>query len=157
MAKTKKTYSSTSYERLPHRIFDDVVDVASTLFRSRKEAGAETLHSLAEATRAYAEAMTDLPTLQNQVSIASDNISHFADYVMHTDVHHMVNDATVVAKRRPLLAIGVAAAGGLALTRFLTTRQQPKQTSPRKRRSKAASKTVATAKRSTNGSAHANE
>ena len=155
MAKAKQFRGQQNHEGITHRIFDDVVDVASTLFRNRKALGAEKLQALAEATREYAASMTDLPTLQRQVNFASENIGNFADYVLNTDIKHMVSDATVLAKRRPLLTLGVAVAAGLAATRFVTSTATPQ--APAKRRAKAKStKPRAAAKRTLNGSAHAN-
>ena len=155
MAKAKQFRNQGNHEGITHRIFDDVVDVASTLFRNRKAVGAEKLHALAEATREYAASMTDLPTLQRQVNFASENIGNFAEYVFNTDIKHMVSDATVLARRRPLLTLGVALTAGLAATRFMTSNATPP--APTKRRTKGkTTKQRAVAKRTLNGSAHAN-
>ena len=155
MAKSKQFRNQSNHEGLSYRIFDDVIDVASTLFRNRKSAGADRLRALAEATRSYAESMADLPTLQRQVNLASENIGHFADYVLHTDIQHMLNDATVLAKRRPLVTLGVAAAVGLAATRLVSTTAMPTLSKSRKF-SKKTTKPRTAAKRTMNGSAHAN-
>ena len=126
MAKSKKKSYARSAQESSYRIFDDVMDVAAALLRSRKELGVAKLQSLAAATKDYATSMTDLPTLQQQALAASQGMENFAEYVMHTDVHHMMDDATVFARRRPLLTLGVAAAAGLAATRMLIgTRAQP--------------------------------
>ena len=157
MAKsTKKTYARSAREG-SYRIFDDVMDVAVALLRSRKELGVVKLQSLAAATKDYATSMTDLPTLQQQALAASQGMENFAEYVLHTDVHHMLDDATVLARRRPLLTLGVAAAAGLAATRMLIgTRTQP-IAKPVKRAARKASKVkIAAARRGSNGTAHAN-
>ncbi|HEY5363347.1 MAG TPA: hypothetical protein VIJ49_04030 [Aestuariivirga sp.] len=158
MAKSKRMYKQTS-EGMSHRVFDDMIDLASTLFRNRKAAGADRLRSLADATRDYAASMTDLPTLQRQAHLASENIGNFAEYVLNTDIKHMVSDVTVLAKRRPLLTLGVAAAAGLAVTHLATTSSQPssyKTRGQRTKKSKQKSKQPsAVARRTMNGSAHA--
>ena len=154
MAKSKQFHKQTNHEGMSHRIFDDVIDVASTLFRNRKEAGAERLRLLAESTRDYAASMTDLPTLQRQAQLASENIGNFAEYVLNTDIKHMVNDATVLARRRPLFTLGVAAAAGLAATRLVATSSMPTAPTVR-RRSKKATKLNGVARRAMNASGHA--
>ena len=151
MAKSKKFNKQTNHEGMSHRIFDDVIDVASTLFRNRKAAGADRLQSLAEATHNYAAAMTDLPTLQRQVKLASENMENFADYVLNTDIKHMVSDATVLARRRPLFTLGVAALAGLAATRLVTSNSMPATPAKRRSRSKKARKSSPAARRTLNG------
>ena len=151
MAKSKKFNKQTNHEGMSHRIFDDVIDVASTLFRNRKAAGADRLQSLAEATHNYAAAMTDLPTLQRQVKLASENMENFAEYVLNTDIKHMVSDATVLARRRPLFTLSVAALAGLAATRLVTSTSMPAPPTKRSRPTKKAGKSGATARRTLNG------
>ena len=155
MAKTKQSHKQANHEGMSHRIFDDVIDLASTLFRNRKAAAADQLQSLAEATHNYAATMTDLPTLQRQVKLASDNMGNFAEYVLNTDIKHMVSDATVLAQRRPLLTLGVAAAAGLAATRLITTAAIPTAPKARRRSPKKSGKPNTVARRTMNGSAHA--
>lgn len=152
MAKSKQF---KNHESMSHRVFDDVVELASTLFRNRKAIGADRLASLAEATREYAESMTDLPTLQHQVNLASENLGNFAEYVLNTDIKHMVSDATVLARRRPILTLGVAAAAGLAATRLMTTSSAATSPTVRRRSVKKSGKPGVHARRTMNGSAHA--
>ena len=154
MAKSKRFHKKANYEGKSHRIFDDVIDVASTLFRNRKEAGAERLRLLAESTRDYAASMTDLPTLQRQAQLASENIGNFAEYVLNTDIKHMVNDAAVLARRRPLFTLGVAAAAGLAATRWVATSAMATAPTVR-RRSKKATKLNGVGRGAMNASGHA--
>ena len=156
MAKSKKFNKQTNHESMSHRIFDDVIDVASTLFRNRKAAGADRLQSLAEATHNYAAAMTDLPTLQRQVKLASENMENFAEYVLNTDIKHMVSDATVLARRRPLFTLSVAALAGLAATRLVTSTSMPAPPAKRSRSlKKKAGKSSPAARRTLNGLGHA--
>lgn len=155
MTKTKKSGKQTGSEGMSHRIFDEVIDLASTLFRSRKAAAADQLHTLAKATQKYAAEMTDLPMLQRQVKLASDNMVNFAEYVTNTDIKHMVSDATVLAQRRPMVTLGVAAAAGLAATRLMTTPAISTARTARRRAPKKARKVNTVARRTMNGSIHA--
>lgn len=155
MAKSKQFNKQTNHEGRSHRIFDDMIELASTLFRNRKAIGADRLASLAEATREYAESMTDLPTLQRQVHLASENLGNFAEYVLNTDIKHMMSDATVLARRRPLLTVSVAAAAGLAATRLMITSPTPNAPKARRQSRKKAGKASVRAGRTMNGSAHA--
>ena len=69
MAKAKKSRTNGNYRNASaaldgsRRIFDDVLALAGTLARGRKDMGADKLHSLASLTREYAASMTDLPNL----------------------------------------------------------------------------------------------
>lgn len=152
MAKSKTIHQKSNQESMSHRIFDDLIEVASTLFRNRKAAGVDRLMAFAEATHNYAAAMTDLPTLQRQVNLASENIENFADYVLNTDIKHMVSDATVFARRRPLFTLGIAALGGLAATRLVANTSMPIPPSKRSRSiKKKAVKSKPAARRTING------
>ena len=158
MAKAKKLNKQTNHGGMSHRIFDDVIELASTLFRNRKAIGAERLASLAEATREYAASMTDLPIIQRQINLASENLGNFSEYVLNTDIKHMVSDATVLAQRRPLLTLGVAAAAGLAATRLISTSSTTTSPTVRLRstnKSRKSRKPKDVAKRTMNGTANA--
>ena len=155
MTKSKKFPKKIKHEPVYHRVLDDVIDLVSTLFRNRKAIGADRLASLAEATREYATSITDLPTLQQQVNLASDNLDNLADYVMNTDIKHMVSDAAVLARRRPLLTFGVAAAAGLAATRLINTSSAPPAPAGRRRSKKKSGKPSVRSARTMNGAAHA--
>lgn len=166
MAKAKSSKSTSSKSksspRQPsrgsssYRIFDDVIGLASTVFDSRKSLGGDKLQSLAEATRDYASSMTDLPTLQRQVNLASENMGIFAEYVLNTDIQHMLSDAAVLARRRPVLILVAAAAAGLAATRMVGVAPLTSKPVARKSRSAKSRKSNGTTTRSMNGSDHAN-
>ena len=119
MAKAQRKASKTEREGMTYRIFDDVLALATTLLRSRKDYGAAKLQSLAEATRGYAASMTDLPNLRTQVACASESIEGMADYVLHTDVEHMAGDAVLFARRQPLATLGIAVAAGVVASRLM--------------------------------------
>ena len=165
MAKAKKTRTNGNYRNASaaldgsRRIFDDVLALAGTLARGRKDMGADKLHSLAALTREYAASMTDLPNLRVQVASAADSLEGVADYVMHTEIEQMVGDAGTFARRHPLATLAVTVAAGMAASRLMY-RQPMKMTaaSSRKagpRRASGVSKRSAPARRTANGHAHA--
>jgi ElaB/YqjD/DUF883 family membrane-anchored ribosome-binding protein len=151
MAKAKQTKSSKGREGLSNRIIDDALALAGTLLRSRKEFGAEKLRSLAEATRDYATSMTDLPNLRVHVASASESIDGLADYVMHTDIEHMVTDAGTFARRYPFATLGVTVAAGVVATRLL--RPTVVVVKPRTRAARKPIKQTSRTRRGTNGHA----
>ena len=110
--------SKTTQSQHQSRIFEDVVGLAETLLRSRKEYGAEKLHAVAEATREYAASIPNLPTISEQVNLASETMQEFAEYIVHSDVEQMIEDAGSFARRRPLTTLCVTMAAGLAATRM---------------------------------------
>ena len=167
MAKAKKSRKSSNYRTAnaafdgSRRIFDDVLALAGTLARGRKDLGADKLHSLAALTRDYAASMTDLPNLRVQVASAADSLEGVADYVMHTEIEQMVGDAGTFARRHPLATLAVTVAAGMAASRLMY--RQPARASagsrraarPRRASATRAGKRGAQARRSTNGHAHA--
>ncbi|MBZ0259809.1 MAG: hypothetical protein K8F90_04315 [Hyphomicrobiales bacterium] len=167
MAKTRKARTSGTYKAAnaaydgSRRIFDDVLSLAGTLARGRKDLGADKLHSLASLTRDYAASMTDLPNLRVQVASAADSLEGVADYVMHTEIEQMVGDAGTFARRHPLATLAVTVAAGLAASRLLH-RQPAKRAATfgrtaRSRRPAASSvsKRSGQIRRTANGHAHA--
>src|SRR5436190_15783417 len=125
MAKVKKSRTNGNYRNASaaldgsRRIFDDVLALAGTLARGRKDLGADNLHSLAALTREYAASMTDLPNLRVQVASAAGSLEGVADYVMHTEIEQMVGDAGTFARRRPLATLAVTVAAGMAASRLM--------------------------------------
>lgn len=167
MAKTRKARTSGTYRAAnaaydgSRRIFDDVLALAGTLARGRKDLGADKLHSLASLTRDYAASMSDLPNLRVQVASAADSLEGVADYVMHTEIEQMVGDAGTFARRHPLATLAVTVAAGLAASRLL--HRQPAKSAgasgrkarPRRTSAASVSKRSAQTKRTANGHAHA--
>ena len=113
------------------------------------------MHSLAEATRGYAVSMTDLPQLRAHVAQASESIEGFADYVMHTDIDHMVQDAAVFARRQPIATLGVAIAAGMVATRLMRTSGASVKSATKPRTARKSARKQTPPKRKTNGSAQA--
>ncbi len=167
MAKAKRTRTTANYRNASaaldgsRRIFDDVLALAGTLARGRKDMGADKLHSLASLTREYAASMTDLPNLRVQVASAADSLEGVADYVMHTEIEQMVGDAGTFARRHPLATLAVTVAAGMAASRLMyrqpvkMTAASSRKSSPRRTSTSGARKRTAQARRDTNGHAHA--
>jgi len=167
MAKAKKSRTNGNYRNASaaldgsRRIFDDVLALAGTLARGRKDLGADKLHSLAALTRDYAASMADLPNLRVQVASAADSIEGVADYVMHTEIEQMVGDAGTFARRHPLAALAVTVAAGMAASRLMyrqpvkMTAASSRKLSPRRTSGARVGKRSAQSRRAANGHAHA--
>ena len=168
MAKSTKTgsnrprKSANGSQSGSRRVFDDVLTLAGTLARGRKDFGADKLHSLAESTREFAASMTDLPNLRVHVASAADSLEGVAEYVMHTDIEQMVGDAGTFARRHPLATLTVTVVAGMAASRFM--RRQPantkagssRSTSPRRNTRPSGRKQITQPRRGgTNGKANA--
>lgn len=143
------------------RILDDVLALAGTLARGRKELGADKLHSLASSTREYAAAMADMPHLRGYVASAAESLDGLSEYVLHTDIEQMVGDAGTFARRHPAATLAVTMAAGMAAG--VLWRRQPANLKAGSRRSASTSrrttvsarKRSAQARRGTNGKAQA--
>jgi len=109
------------------RILEDVWGLAETLFRNRRELGAEKLQAIAEATREYANSMNTLPKISEQISAVSDSMEEFSEYMTTTDLEQMVTDAGNYARERPIATMGVALVLGLVATRFFMPTQDSRR------------------------------
>ena len=144
-----------------YHIFDDVLALAGTFARGRKDYGADKLHSLAESTRDFATSMTDVPNLRVQMASAGESLENLAEYVMHTNIENMLEDAGTFARRRPLTALTMTIIAGLAASRFMRPRPtRAKTASNRGRASRrktvsSSRKQAAQPQRGTNGKARA--
>jgi ElaB/YqjD/DUF883 family membrane-anchored ribosome-binding protein len=154
MAKSTKA-ARNGGQSISYRIFEDILALASTMAKNRKDFGAEKLQALAGATREYASSIGDLPNLRTHVSSAAESIDGLAEYVMHTDVEHILEDAGTFARRNPLATLGVSVAAGLAVSLLMRpSRSTSKPASKSKARSKAR-KQPAKHKRGANGTTQA--
>jgi hypothetical protein len=160
--KTRRNKAASGSHNGSHRIFDDVLALAGTLARGRKDFGADKLHSLASSTRDFAASMTDLPNLRVHVATAADSLESLSDYVMHTEIEQMVGDAGTFARRHPFATFAATVAAGLAVSRFMW--QQPtfakspsnrRGTGARRRAAPNARKQVPQARHGTNGKGQA--
>jgi ElaB/YqjD/DUF883 family membrane-anchored ribosome-binding protein len=160
MAKKNAGWSRRSTSSTSH-VFEDIVSIASTLLRGRKESSGDKLQQFAEATREYANSLTDLPSIREQVGVAAENISQFANYVVHTDIEHMVSDATTLARRNPLATLGVSVAVGALAIRMMRSPTAPAQNvakaraRPAKRSATSNRKASSAKRRGGNGAAQA--
>lgn len=105
-----------------HHVFDDILALAGTFANARKEQGIDKLHSFAGSTRDFATSMTDVPNLKVQMGSAAESLEDLTEYVLHTDIQHMLKDAETFARRRPLAALTIMVVAGMAVTRFLRPR-----------------------------------
>lgn len=153
MAKSKRSGKRSRDDAGSPRVFVEVMELASSLFNNRRDFGANHLNALAKTTRDYATTMSNLPTMQEQVNLVSDNIENFSDYVLNTDLQRIVKDISVQARRRPSLTVGVAVVAGVVATRFVF----PSSTLPSKpfsRRTKKVRKSSGVVTRSRDDAAH---
>ena len=134
--KARRSKGANGSHNGSHRIFDDVLTLAGTLARGRKDLGADKLHSLASSTRGFAASMTDLPNLRVHVATAADSLESLSDYVMHTEIEQMVGDAGTFARRHPFATFAATVAAGVAASRFMW--QQPTFAKSRSSRRSAA-------------------
>lgn len=173
MAKANKTIrrkASKIASKGARRMFDDVISVAGTLARGRKDYGADKLQSVAQSTRAFAASMTDLPSLKAHATQAADSIESLSQYVIHTDMETILTDAAALARRYPLVTIAATVAAGVAATRYFmpaggaktktaAQKRARRQAAPVARkvvaRKAAARKAKPPVKSSSNGRAHA--
>ena len=136
---------TTGKQNGSHHIFDDVLALAGTFARGQKDYGADKLHSLAESTREFATSMTDVPDLRVQMASAGENLENLAEYVMQTNIEHMLKDAGTFARRRPLAALTMTIIAGLAVSRFMRPRSESSK--PGSNRSKASRRRTLSSRR----------
>ena len=120
-----------------HRLFDDVLSLASTLVRGRKESGADKLMTLAASTRDFAASLSDMPNLRQRASFAAESLEGLSDYVLHTEIDQMVDDANVFARRHPVMTVGLLVGAGLAAGGYLRTRSHSTAHSGRQARTRS--------------------
>ena len=113
---------ATGKQNGSHHVFDDILTLAGTFARSQREQGIDKLHSFAGSTRDFATSMTDVPNLKVQMGSAAESLEDLAEYVLHTDIQHMLKDAETFARRHPIAALTMTVVAGMAVTRFLRPR-----------------------------------
>ena len=144
-----------------HRIVDDVLALAATLARSRKDYGADKLQMLAQSTRDFASSLADMPNLRVQMATAADSLEGLSDYVMHTEVEQMVHDAGTFARRHPLATLGITVASGIVASRYFMQRPAGRKAASPRRASrrktvKVTRKPASRSRTGTNGHARTN-
>ena len=162
MAKSTSTGSNGHDKGIngSRRIFEDLLALAGTLARGRKEMGADKLHSLASSTREFAAAMTDMPNLRGHVASAAESLEDLSDYVLHTEIEQMAGDAGIFARRHPVATLTLTVMAGMAAGLFLRRPQVSAASSRRsasttRRTAPSGRKRPATARGGTNGKAQA--
>lgn len=143
-------------------LYDDVLSLASTLLRDRKEIGGRRLMELSESVRDMAQTLPEMPNLASYVGTTADSLTDLADYISGSELETIVSDANQFARRHPMMTMGIAAAAGLAAMTYFRSgsdnrvgsRRTAGRSTGRARKSIGASST----RKSTNGvgrSAHA--
>ena len=108
-----------------HRIFGDVLSMASTMAESRKHAVSQRLTDLAKATKDFNKTITDLPVLWNYSDAAARGLYKLAKYVDRTDVTDIFNDTAALARRQPVATIMLGVAAGLIAMQALRNAPVP--------------------------------
>lgn len=82
---------------------------------------AEQLANVSDATRQAAEKLhdTDSEFIAGYVDRAADQVQAIGRYIEQNDLHEVIEDAGVIARRQPLLFAGGMFLAGLAAARFL--------------------------------------
>jgi ElaB/YqjD/DUF883 family membrane-anchored ribosome-binding protein len=127
---SRRTGSSESARGATSQIYDDILSLAGSLIGSRKQRGAESLSSLAEATREYG-ANLEIPHVSAYVSSAADQLDYLSEYMSGNNLETMVADAGDFAKRHPAAALGLAAAAGFGITRLMSMRHEQRSSNGR--------------------------
>jgi ElaB/YqjD/DUF883 family membrane-anchored ribosome-binding protein len=86
-----------------------------------KTKAAETLQSVSRATREAAEKLrgSQAEPFAGYVESAADSIDSFAERMRTKSVDDLVDDMREMVRRSPVIMIGIAAAAGFLLSRFL--------------------------------------
>jgi hypothetical protein len=123
MARTKTRRAAQGRSRSSngngsYPLYNDILTLAGSLVRNRKDSSADALGSMAAATRDYASKI-EMPNVSTYVSSAADQLDYLSDYVMGNDLETMVHDAGAFARRHPVATLGMAAVAGFGLTRMM--------------------------------------
>lgn len=152
MSKIQQTASNS------FTLIGDLFAITGALLKSRRDRGVEQLHEMSEATRDYASTFTDMPNLRAKMGAASENMEVAADYAVHTDIEHMVADATVFARKHPVATLSAALAVGVFAAMMLRPPAAEPEVKPVKvtvKKKVIASAPISKGKKKTNGAVHA--
>jgi hypothetical protein len=108
--------------------------LASTLIRSRKESGVEKLLTLATSARDFSSSLSDMPNLRKQAAAAANSLEVLANYVLHTEIDEMVDDAGVFARKHPMITVAVSIGAGIAASSYFRSASEPFAASGRSQR-----------------------
>jgi hypothetical protein len=127
--------------------YDDMLGLAGTLVRGQKTYGAARISDIAEATRNFADAVSEIPHLRVYVDSAAERLDELSEYVTEAEVEEMIDDVGDFARRYPFATLGIAIAAGVTASRLLqlpaswqsnqsssprSTRRTSRSTGPRK-------------------------
>ena len=123
MAQKRNTKKNKSGNRnnTQTRILDDALNLAGSLFSSKKDWVADKVANLSTATHAYADALNDVPGVGSYASSTAETLEDFAEYINDSDLNELVRDGYVFAKRHPLQTLAGAVVAGIIATQIYRT------------------------------------
>jgi hypothetical protein len=114
---TKKNKAGTR-KTTQSRLADDVLSLAWTVFSSKKDWVADKVSNLSTATRAYAQALNDVPGVGSYASSTAETFDDFAEYIIESDFNDLVRDGSVFAKRHPFQTLAGSVVAGIIATQI---------------------------------------
>ncbi len=114
-----------------YHVFDDVLAMAGSLVKSRKDYAADKLESLAESVRDFAGAMPDVPNFRAYVSEAAASLEGLAEYVTRSDLETMAVDAREFVRTHPMATLAGGIAAGIIVIQMMQARGAPTSRSTR--------------------------
>jgi len=107
-----------------YQIIEDAMLLVGSFAQLGKTIAAHKIQSGAETANAYIHSKVDLSDVDKKFSSAAESLGNASDYALHTDVKHMVDDASAFARKHPLTTlISVVAVG--AMFSSLLRRSEP--------------------------------
>ena len=107
MAKVAATQSA-------YQILEDIIVLAGGLAKLGKTIAAKKIQSSADAASSLVHTKVDMDDINTQLSNAKETLVDATDYVMHSDVAQMIDDARIFARRHPVTTmVSVVAVGAL--------------------------------------------
>jgi hypothetical protein len=108
-----------------YHILDDVLAMAGSLAKSRKDYAADKLESLAESVRDFAGAVPDMPNFRAYVNEAAASLEGLADYVTRSDLETMAVDVREFARAHPIATLAGSIAAGIIVIQMMQARAIP--------------------------------
>lgn len=119
---------------------DDLLTMAESLARSRKERVSSQLEGLADSLRQFSGSLPSMPTVKTYADTAADSLEDLASYVLSRDLPEMVTAARDLARRHPVAIFGGSVVAGVVIAQLVQSRVQPPRTAASARRSRRASR-----------------
>ena len=146
MAKVAATQSA-------YQILEDIIVLAGGLAKLGRTIAGKKIQSSADAASNLVHTKVDLGEINSQLSDAKETLAEATNYVMHSDVKQMVNDASNFVRKHPVttlvsvIAVGTLIAGMLRPD-AVTPARVVKRSRPavRKTKSRATNRSKVTAK-----------